>query len=104
MSKKNSMQEEVDKAEAGEQMDLIDVAPKNAKPIIDEARIYKTLMLARKKAGGKEAAQKVKVLNLIREAKLQPLESGVIRFKYGGFTIKITPRDELVQITEEKEE
>lgn len=103
MSKKNSMQTKVESAEAGKQMALIDVAPKNAKPIIAEARIYRRLMLTRKKAGDKEKAQKVKVLSLVRDAKIEPLEDGVIRFSYDGFTIKITPRDELIQVTEETE-
>lgn len=100
MAKKDLMQEEV---EAGEQLDLIDVAPKNAKPIMAEARIYKRLMLVRKKAGDKEVAQKAKVLSLVKEAKLQPQEDGIIKFSYDGFTIKITPRDELVQVTEKVE-
>ena len=102
MAKKDSMQKKVEETEAGEQMPLIDVAPKNAKPIIAEARIYKKLMLTRKKAGDKEKAQKVKFLSLVREAKIQPLEGSVIKFKYDGTTIKITPRDEMVQVTEEE--
>lgn len=102
MTKKKSIQQEVENTEAGEQMALIDVAPKRAKPIIAEAKIYKRLMLARKTAGDKETAQKAKVLSLVKEAKIQPLENGVIKFSYDGFTIKITPRDELVQVVEEE--
>ena len=87
----------------GEQLDLIDVAPKNAIVIIDAARIYKKLMLVRLKASKKETEQKTEVLKLVREAKLQPLEGGKIRFKYDGVTISVTPRDELVQVLEEVE-
>lgn len=92
------------KESAGEQLDLIDVAPKNAKVIIDAAKIYKKLMLARKKAGEKEVAQKAEVLRLVREAKLTPLEGGKIRFRYDGFIVSVTPRDELVKVVEESYE
>lgn len=103
MTKKKTMQEEVEKTEVGEQMDLIDVSPKSAKPIIAAAKIYKKLMLARKEALAKEIEQKAKVLRLVNAAEIQPLEGGIIKFNYDGFTIKITPRDELVQVTEESE-
>lgn len=92
-----------EETEVGEQMVLIDIAPTKAKPIMVEAKIYKRLMLARKKAGEKEVAQKARVLSLIRDAKIRPLEDGVIRFSYDGFTISVTPRDELVKVTEETE-
>lgn len=104
MSKNNSMQQEVEETEQGKQMDLIDVAPENAKVIIAAARIYKRFMLARQKAGAKEVQQKTEVLRLVREAKLQPLPGGKIKFKYDGFIISVTPRDELVRIIEETNE
>lgn len=88
----------------GEQLDLIDVAPKNAKVIIEAARIYNKLMLARKRAGVKEVEQKAEVLRLVREAKLQTLPGGKIKFKYDGYVITVTPRDELVKIVEETNE
>ena len=86
-----------------EQLDLIDVAPENAKAIVAKARIYKMRMDERRTALKKEIDAKQEVLALVKEAKLQPLEGGKIRFKYEGFTISITPRDELVQVKEEIE-
>ena len=81
-----------------EQMDLIDVAPKNAKPIIAAARIYKKHQAARIAALTKEKEQKQKILALVKEANLTPLEGGKIRFTYDNVTISVTPRDELVQV------
>ena len=103
MAKKSSMQEEVEESEKGEQMALIDVAPKNAKDIIGAARIYKKFQAARLKALAKEIEQKAEILRLVRVADIQPLEGGKIRFKYDGVMISVTPRDELVKVVEEVE-
>lgn len=101
MTKKSSMQEEVEK---GEQLDLIDVAPKNAKAIIAAARIYKKLSAARQNALVNEVKQKTEILRLVRAANITPLDGGKIKFKYDGVTISVTPRDELVQVKEEETE
>ena len=87
--------------EKGEQLDLIDVKPENAEAIIAAARLYKKYQLARLTALGKETDQKQKVLELVKDAKLQPLEGGKIKFKYDGFIISVEPRDELVKVIEE---
>ena len=92
--------EKTDTQESGEQLDLIDIAAKNAKPIIKAARLYKQFQLARLGALKKEIEQKQKVLELVRAADLQPLAGGKIRFEYDGVTISITPRDELVAVKE----
>ena len=88
---------------SGEQLDLIDVSPKNAKPIIQAARIYKKHQTARIAALNKEIEQKQKILELVKEANLQPLEGGKIKFEYDGVTISIEPRDELVKVKDKAE-
>ena len=87
---------------AGEQLDLIDVAPENAKPIVEAARLYKEAQSARLNALKEELKQRDEVLKLIKAAKLQPLEGGKIKFTYGGFTISVTPRNELITVKEAK--
>lgn len=87
--------------ETGEQLDLIDVAPKNAKAIVEAARLYKKFQATRLTALGKEIEQKHQVLTLVKVAKLQPLNGGKIRFKYDGVIISVTPRDELVTVKDE---
>jgi len=92
------------KTKPAEQMDLIDVQPKNVKAIVAAARLYKKFQVARIAALEKEIAQKQEILALVKEAKLQLLEGGVIRFACDGMTISITPRDELVKVKEESSE
>lgn len=102
MAKKETMKKEVEKTEEGEQLDLIDVSPENAKPIIAAARVYKKLVATRQNALDKEVKQKQKILGLIKEAKLTPLEDGTTKFRYDGVTISVTPRDELVKVKEDE--
>lgn len=107
MSKKKSqLQEQVENDELellpGQQMDLIDIAPENAKEIIAHARIYKAVQAKRILALEEEKKEKQKLLELIKEANLQRLEDGKIKFKLDGYTITVTPRDELVQIKEDE--
>jgi hypothetical protein len=90
-------------AEAGEQLDLIDTTPKNSKQIIVIARRYKAAQTARIAALVEEGAEKQKLLDLVKAAKLQPLENSVIRFRVDGMTISITPRDELIKVKEDGE-
>ena len=87
----------------GEQLDLIDVAPENAKPIIALARRYKKIVSARVDLTSQEVKLKKEIVDLVRAAKLQPLNGGVIKFKYNGVTVSITPRDELVKVKEDKD-
>ncbi len=77
---------------SGEQLVLIDVQPENAKPIIRAARIYKEHQAVRLSALAKEKEHKQKVLELVKEAKLQPLKDGVIKFTYEGVTVTIEPQ------------
>lgn len=89
--------------EAGEQLDLIDVAPENSKVIIAVAKRYKKAQRERIRALDEEKKQKIKLLALVGEAHLQRLEDGKIRFRCDGYLITITPRDELVQVAESDE-
>ena len=82
----------------GDQLDLIDVKPENAKAIIAAAREYKEFQAARLTILAKEVAQKQRVLELVKAANLTPLDGGKIKFEYDGVTVSITPRDELVKV------
>ena len=108
MAKKDSMQKEVSKSEKAEevdvgvQMDLIDVLPKKAKPIIAVARVLKRLQISRASAQEKENKQKAILLNLIEEANIQRLPDGKIKFHYDGITLTVTPKQESVSIKEDE--
>ena len=91
------------KKETGEQLELIDVGPKDGKEIMAAARLYQKHQAARLKALEKEIEQKTLILELVKKAKLQPLAGGVIKFRLDGMTITIKPRDELVQVKETME-
>ena len=91
------------KESSNEQMDLIDVAPKNAKAIVRAARLYKELQATRLTALAEEITQKQHVLDLVRKSEVQPLEGGKIKFEYEGVTISVTPRDELLTVKDKTE-
>ena len=96
--KKSEMEKEVEK---GEQMDLINVGPKNSKEIIKHAKLYRSALSRRIEAMAEEVAQKHKLLELIEAEHLQRLDDGKIKFKLDSYTITVTPRDELVKIKED---
>lgn len=87
-----------------EQLDLIDVHPKNAKLILEAAKTYKKAQIMRQKALDKEVQEKQKVLSLVKEAELQRLADGSITFRLDNTIITIKPRDELVKVKCEDEE
>ena len=82
----------------GEQLDLIEVQPENMKEIAECARLYKRFQKARMANLKNEVEQKVRMRELIKKAKLQPLEGGVIRFMCEGLTIQATPKDVLITV------
>ena len=88
--------------DAGEQLELIDVGPKNLKGILAAVRVYKHHQKARLGSLKKEIAEKQHVLELTKAAKLVPLKDGVIRFECDGKIISIEPRDEVIRIKEAK--
>lgn len=92
-----------DKTEVGEQMPLIDVTPENIKTILPAAKEYQKAKTSRMKATDKEVAAKNKLLGLVKNAKIKPLDDGTIRFRCENFTISITPRDELIKVKETDE-
>lgn len=87
----------------GEQLDLIDVAPENAKQIIAIAKKYKAIQAKRISALEAECAEKQNLLTLIKQANLKQVD-GKIRFRVDGLIITVKPRDELVTVKEENEE
>lgn len=92
-----------EKVAEGEQMDLIEVGPKNAKVIIEQAKIYKAALAKRLKSLATEVAAKEQLKSLIKAAKLRPMEDGIIRFRVDGFLITVEPRDEKVTVKDEQE-
>ena len=88
------------KTKKGEQLDLIKVGPANEKVIVKAVREYKGHQHDRMASLKLEVAAKEKVLALVKKADLQRLKDGVIKFTLGQTTIKITPQDDLIQITE----
>ncbi len=92
------------KGSSGEQLDLIDVAPKNAKPIIALARKYKKALAKRQEVLREEIELKHDVIELVRNANLTPLAGGKVRFEYDGVLITVTPRDDLLKVKEPDEE
>ncbi len=94
------MAEKDENQEAGEQLDLIDYHPENAKEIVETARLYKKFQKQRIATGKKEVEYKDKIRGYAKEAKLQPLENGNTEFTVNGWKFVIEPRDELVRVTE----
>lgn len=98
------MSKKKEEVEVGEQMALIDVSPKNAKPMIKVGRLYNKAKKVRIRALAEEVKYKEEIRQLARDANLQRLEDGSIRFTYEGVTICIMPQDEKVTVKEETEE
>ena len=86
------------KKKTGEQLDLIDVHPKNSKQIIRTAREYKAVQRTRLAALEEEVQKKKKLLDLIRESEVQPLPDGSIKFQLDGITLSVVPRDEKITV------
>lgn len=89
---------------SGEQLDLIDVAPENAKEIITVAKSYKEFQTVRLAALKNETEQKDKIKEMVAAAGLQRLPDGKIKFSYDGFEFTLTPQDDKISIKEKEYE
>lgn len=89
--------------EPGEQLDLIETQPENAKAIQRVARAYKKAQRERTEALEEEIRQKEKLLAAIKEAEIVPDTDGNFSFRVGKMKIKVKHRDELVQVKEEED-
>lgn len=89
-------------AESGEQLELIDVNPENAKPLIRAARKYRKTITQRLEIQHREAKELLDLRELIEASGLQPLASGKIAFEYDGVTVEHTPQDAKVKVTIEE--
>lgn len=103
-TKKKEPKKEESKARKGEQLDLINVHPKNVKEIIREARLYKEYQAVRISALAKEVAQKKKVLELVSAAGLQRLSDGKIRFEYDGMLVTVAPQDDKITVKDKEKD
>jgi len=88
----------------GQQMDLIDTAPENSKEIVKAARAYQKAKMDRIAALDIEIDRKTKLLAMIHESGLKPVDGGVIKLTCDGYTITVTPRDELIKVKSAEDE
>lgn len=86
------------------QLPLIDVGPENAKAMRPVVRKYKEALTERISWLAEEKKHKAKLLGMVKEAGLKPNADGVIEFELNGTVVKITPRDELIQVKTPKDE
>ena len=89
------------KSKKGEQLELIDVTPEELKDLAPVVEKYRDVVTERAKLSKKETALKVKILTAVKSADLQRLRDGTIRFRLDHMIVSVTPRDELVRVTEE---
>lgn len=89
-------------SQAGEQLDLIDVTPDELKGLKPIAEKYRSVVRRRINLQNEEKELKDQILSAIKTAHLQRLSDGKIRFRLDHMIITVTPRDELVQVEEEK--
>jgi len=82
----------------GEQLQLIEVGPKNIKEIEKHVRAYKEALSKRLPLTRIESKEKQAILDLVKKANLQPLEDGEIRFHAAGMLIRVIPEDITIKL------
>ncbi|HPR90420.1 MAG TPA: hypothetical protein PLD93_03185 [Synergistaceae bacterium] len=102
MAKKNEAQKQDN--DGVTQDDLFNKAPENAKKILGLARKYKSAQLDRIAALEEELKFKEALLAEIKGADLSRMEDGKIKLHLDGYTITVTPRDELIRVKEDGDE
>jgi hypothetical protein len=90
-----------EKGAKGDQLPLIDVTPENIKLIAPITKAYRKALAARQLALKEEVDNKQKLLALVKEAGLQRLPDGSIRFRVNGLLIVIEPQDDKVKVKDE---
>ena len=91
-------------SQTGEQGMLLDVGPKQSKEITKVAKSYRGAVVRRMAALEEEKALKAQLLGMVKHEKLKPMDDGSIQFHVDGIFIKVTPRDELIQVREDDQE
>ena len=102
MAKDKKKSEDV--ADAGEQLQLLDVSHPLAKDIKRAAKRYDVDKHERMAATKKEVESKTKLLALVKQSGVRPDAEGVIEFAVDGLHISVTPRDELVKVKDDGED
>lgn len=93
-----SMTKKKNDSGAGEQIDLIDWKPKNAKEITKAAVEYKRIVSERQALTAEEVKAKAAIIKAVKESGARPDADGVITFQLEDIKIVIKPRDELVRV------
>jgi len=86
------------------QLELIETLPENIQEIVDVAIEYRESVVERQAMLRKEVELKTKVKDMAIKAGLKRLPDGVIRFKYDGVLVSITPQDDKIKVKDVKEE
>ena len=82
----------------GEQLELIEVGPENIKEIEKHVRLYKDALQQRLPLTRIESKEKQAILELVKKAKLKPLDDGEIRFHAAGMLIRVIPEDYTIKL------
>lgn len=85
-----------------EQLQLIDVGPKNVKEIRPHLEAYRNAVEEYSTLGNIVNTEKQAIIDLVHKAGLQRLQNGNIEFTIDGILIKIVPSEEKIKIMKPK--